>query len=232
MALRHLQKVREHGTNAVHGLVRAVDGQHVAIGVIVGNAGVRLHRGVVQARQLHRAAHLNEPFGAALLLADIQLIFVADGCFAVQTILTRERIVEADGKRKLFILDFDKTRGSLRRLLIAGCNCADLIADKTHVVVEDPFFICHIHVKVCSVMAVFPVGGVQAVINAINPRKRQRLFRVDCLDIAVRDLAVEHAEIRHIGQREIAGVFGIPRGLALGVVDRTRCSNVIQMDAS
>ena len=200
MALRHLQEVREHGTNAVHGLVRAVDGQHVAIGVIVGNAGVRLHRGVMQARQLHRAAHLNEPLGVALLLADIQLIFVADGCFAVQTILARERIIKADGKRELFILYFDKTRGSLRCFLVAGCNCADLIADKTHVVVEDPFFICHIHVKVCSVMAVFPVGGVQAVINSVNARKRQRLFRVDRLDIAVRDLAVEHAEIRHIGQ--------------------------------
>ena len=232
MALRHLQKVREHGTNAVHGLVRAVDGQHVAIGVIVGNAGVRLHRGVMQARQLHRAAHLNEPFGALLLFADLQRVFVSDGCFALQTVLARERIIKADGKRELFILYFDKTRGSLRCFLVAGRNCADLIADKTHVVVEDPFFICHIHVKVCSVMAVFPVGGVQAVINAVNARKRQRLFRVDCLDIAMRDLAVEHAEIRHIGQREIAGVFGIPRGLALGVVDRTRCSNVIQMDAS
>ena len=141
MALRHLQKVREHGTNAVHGLVRAVDGQHVAIGVIVGNAGVRLHRGVMQARQLHRAAHLNEPFGVALLLADIQLIFVADGCFAVQTILARERIIKADGKRKLFILDFDKTRGSLRCFLVAGRDHADLVAHKAHVIVERTLFV-------------------------------------------------------------------------------------------
>ena len=141
MALRHLQKVREHGTNAVHGLVWAVDGQHVAIGVIVGNAGVCLHRGVVQARQLHRAAHLNEPFGAALLLADIQLIFVADGCFAVQTILTLERIVKAYRKRQLFIFYFNKARGLFRRLLIAGCNCADLIAHKAHVIVERTLFV-------------------------------------------------------------------------------------------
>ena len=141
MALRHLQKVREHGTNAVHGLVWAVDGQHVAIGVIVGNAGVCLHRGVVQARQLHRAAHLNEPFGAALLLADIQLIFVADGCFAVQTILTRERIIKADGKRKLFILDFDKARGSLRCFLVAGRDRADLVADKAHILIECAFLV-------------------------------------------------------------------------------------------
>ena len=141
MALRHLQKVREHGTNAVHGLVWAVDGQHVAIGVIVGNAGVCLHRGVVQARQLHRAAHLNEPLGAALLLADIQLIFVADGCFAVQTILTRERIVEADGKRELFILYFDKARGLFRRLLVAGRDRADLVAHKAHILIECAFLV-------------------------------------------------------------------------------------------
>ena len=141
MALRHLQEVREHGTNAVHGLVRAVDGQHVAIGVIVGNAGVRLHRGVMQARQLHRAAHLNEPFGALLLFANLQRVFVADGCFAVQTILTRERIVEADGKRKLFILYFDKTRGSLRCFLVAGRDHADLVAHKAHVIVERTLFV-------------------------------------------------------------------------------------------
>ena len=141
MALRHLQKVREHGTNAVHGLIRTVNGQHVDIRIVVSDAGVRLHRGVVQARQLHRAAHLNEPLGVALLLADIQLIFVADGCFAVQTILARERIIKADGKRKLFILDFDKTRGLFRRLLVAGRNRADLVADKAHVIVERTLFV-------------------------------------------------------------------------------------------
>ena len=141
MALRHLQKVREHGTNAVHGLVRAVDGQHVDIRIVVSDAGVRLHRGVMQARQLHRAAHLNEPLGVALLLADIQLIFVADGCFAVQTILTRERIVEADGKRELFILYFDKACGLFRRLLVAGRDRADLVADKAHILIECAFLV-------------------------------------------------------------------------------------------
>ena len=141
MALRHLQIVREHGANAVHGLIRTVNGQHVDIRIVVSDAGVRLHRGVVQARQLHRAAHLNEPFGAALLLADIQLIFVADGCFAVQTILTRERIVEADGKRELFILYFDKTRGSLRCFLVAGRDHADLVAHKAHILIECAFLV-------------------------------------------------------------------------------------------
>ena len=96
---------------------------------------------MVQARQLHRAAHLNEPLGAALLLADIQLIFVADGCFAVQTILTRERIVEADGKRELFILYFDKACGLFRRLLVAGRDRADLVAHKAHVIVERTLFV-------------------------------------------------------------------------------------------
>ena len=141
MALRHLQKVREHGTNAVHGLVWAVDGQHVAIGVIVGNAGVCLHRGVMQARQLHRAAHLNEPFGALLLFADLQRVFVSDGCFALQAVLARERIIKADGKRKLFILDFDKTRGSLRCFLVAGRDHADLVADKAHILIECAFLV-------------------------------------------------------------------------------------------
>ena len=141
MALRHLQKVREHGTNAVHGLVWAVDGQHVAIGVIVGNAGVRLHRGVRQARQLHRAAHLNEPFGALLLFADLQRVFVSDGCFALQAVLARERIIKADGKRKLFILYFDKTRGSLRCFLVAGRDRADLVAHKAHILIECAFLV-------------------------------------------------------------------------------------------
>lgn len=141
MALRHLQKVREHGTNAVHGLIRTVNSQHVDIRIVVSNAGVRLHRGVMQARQLHRAAHLNEPFGALLLFADLQRVFVSDGCFAVQTILTRERIVEADGKRELFILYFDKARGLFRRFLVAGRDRADLVADKAHILIECAFLV-------------------------------------------------------------------------------------------
>ena len=141
MALRHLQIVREHGANAVHGLIRTVNGQHVDIRIVVSDAGVRLHRGVMQARQLHRAAHLNETFGALLLFADLQRVFVSDGCFALQAVLARERIIKADGKRKLFILDFDKTRGSLRCFLVAGRDHADLVAHKAHVIVERTLFV-------------------------------------------------------------------------------------------
>ena len=141
MALRHLQKVREHGANAVHGLIRTVNGQHVDIRIVVSDAGVRLHRGVMQARQLHRAAHLNEPFGALLLFADLQRVFVSDGCFALQAVLARERIIKADGKRKLFILYFDKTRGSLRCFLVAGRDRADLVAHKAHILIECAFLV-------------------------------------------------------------------------------------------
>ena len=188
---------------------------------------------MVQARQLHCAAHFDEPLGALLLFADLQRVLIADRCFALQTVLARERIVKADGKRQLFILDFNKARGLLRRLLVAGRNHADLVAHKAHIIVERALFVRQQRlVEARTVAVILAVSGVHAMENAVNARQCERLFHMDRLDIAVRDLAVEHAEIRHIGQRNVAGVFGIPRGLALGVVDRTRCSNVIQMDAS
>ena len=53
------------------------------------------HRGMVQARNLHAAAHLNQAIGAFGLLSYLELIFIFDRRFAWQAVFPLERIVKA-----------------------------------------------------------------------------------------------------------------------------------------
>ena len=89
----HLQIIGKHSAKPKNGLIGAVYRQIPLIRIVIRDARVRLHGGMVQAGDLLRAGDFYEWIFRQFSVRDLE--FIADAAFAGQTVLPGKRIFKA-----------------------------------------------------------------------------------------------------------------------------------------
>ena len=219
----HLQIIGKHSAKPKNGLIGAVYRQIPLIRIVIRDARVRLHGGMVKAGDLLRAGDFYERLLRQFSVRDLKLI--ADAVLAGQAVPSVERIFKAGRKGELFVFHRNKAGGSFRGLLVTGRYRRNAVAVETDVVVKDPFLIGELLKVLGAVVIIFSFACIEAVEYTVNARDRQRGLRMDRLDIAVRDRACDHGNMSHVGQDEVGCIFCISGRFPLRVMNGPACSN-------
>ena len=173
-----------------------------ALGVELRDAGVGLHRVVVDHREgegvLEDVVRLGE---AALHVAPVVVVLVAEVVGVDERAAGLERRQHVGHGRQLLVVDLDELDGGLGGLLVHCRDGRDRLALVPHLADGDDGTV--LALGAVGLLHADELGAGQ---HGVDARQRPGAAGVDALDRGVRERARHELRVRHARQEDVAGV--------------------------